>query len=98
MTKNFTVIGNMLFVHFEDNAARKQHEAVIEVPYEIYRRLVTINNSVIISVNGMYYVSGITPITILMFNNKPFIVFMNDRPVEPNFSRYYYCIYLLKDI
>lgn len=96
--ENFTVIGNILFVHFEDRKQRKANEPVLEVPYEIFRRLVSLNNSVTVSVNYPYYVSTTTPISITTFSNKPFITFLNDRPVEQTYLRYHYCIYLLKDI
>lgn len=96
--ENFTVIGNVLFVHFEDRKKRSAYEAVLEVPYEIFRRLVSLNNSAVVSVNYSYYISTVVPITILMVDNKPFITFSSDRPVEQTYLRYYYCFYLLKDI
>lgn len=96
--ENFTVIGNILFVHFKDQEKRKANEAVLEVPYEIFRRLASLNNSAVVSVNYSYYVSNVIPISIAMFNKKPFITFLNERPQEETYSRYYYCIYLLKDI
>jgi hypothetical protein len=96
--ENFTVIGNILFVHFVDQKKRGANEPVIEVPYEIFRRLVSLNNSTVVSVNYPYYVSTIVPITVQMVGGKPFIAFSSERPVEPTYSRYYYCIYLLKDI
>lgn len=96
--ENFTVIGNILFVHFMDQNERKPNEAVLEVPYEIYRRLASLNNSAAVSVNYSYYVSTMTSISIQMFDNKPFITFSDARPPEKTYLRYYYCIYLLKDI
>lgn len=96
--ENFTVIGNILFVHFKDQKKRNANEPVLEVPYEIFRRLVSLNNSAVVSVNYSYYVSNVISISIAMFSEKPFITFSNERPAEANYSRYYYCIYLLKDI
>lgn len=96
--ENFTVIGNILFVHFKDQKQRQANEQVLEVPYEIFRRLASLNNSVVVSVNYPYYVSAVAPITISLFNNKPFITFSTERPVEKTYLRYHYCIYLLKDI
>ena len=88
----------MLFVHFIDQKQRTANEKVIEVPYEIFRRLVTYTNSVAVSVGAQYYISSVVPISIAMFDNKPFIIFANDRPAERDYLRYHYCIYLLKDI
>lgn len=91
----------MLFVHFIDIKKRNAGEAVIEVPYEIFRRLVTKNNSVIISVDSDYhddYKSAMIPIAITEVGDKHFITFESERPVETKFLRYHYCIYLLKDI
>lgn len=96
--ENFTVIGNILFVHFKDQEQRGANDPVIEVPYEIFRRLVSLNNSAVVSVNYPYYVSTMVPITVQMDRGKPFIAFSSERPVELTHSRYYYCIYLLKDI
>lgn len=96
--ENFTVIGNILFVHFEDRKKRAANEPVLEVPYEIFRRLASLNNSAVVSVNYSYYTSTVTPITIAMIGNKPFITFSNERPLEATYLRYHYCIYLLKDI
>lgn len=42
--ENFTVIGNVLFVHIIDNKARKAAEPVVEVPPAIFERMQTITN------------------------------------------------------
>ena len=96
--ESFTVIGNILFVHFKDQKKRTANEAVLEVPYEIFRRLVSLNNTAVVSVNYSYYTSTVVPIAVQMVNNKPFITFSTERPEEASYSRYYYCFYLLKDI
>lgn len=96
--ENFTVIGNILFVHFRDEKARRINEPVLEVPYEIFRRLVTISNTVIVSVDDIRYSSTTASISIKMINEKPFIVFRDERTSGGEIKRYHYCIYLLKDI
>lgn len=45
--ENFTVIGNMLFVHIRDGKARKASEPIIEVPPAIFSHMVTYGNVVI---------------------------------------------------
>lgn len=79
---------------------KKEHtveQPVLEVPYEIFRRLITYTNHAVISVDSDF-ISGSVPITIKKFNNKPFITFKTERPVYEGTSRIYYCIYLLKNI
>ena len=95
--ENFTVIGNLLFVHFASNKKYDAKEPVLEVPYEIYSRLITYTNMVAISLPMSVDSSYTEPITIKLVNKKPFIVFLRARPENDNI-RYHYCIYLLKDI
>ena len=95
--KNYTVIGNILFVNFKDNKQHATNEPVLEVPYEIFRRLVTFTNYAVVSVDADY-VSGSMPISIKKFNDKPFIAFKTDRPPYTGNTRIYYCFYLLKNI
>lgn len=42
--ENFTVIGNVLFVHIIDNKAMKAFEPVVEVPPAIFERMKTYTN------------------------------------------------------
>lgn len=93
--ENFTVIGNMLFVHFTDSEKRSVGEPVLEVPYEIYRRLKSFTNTVIFSAPITKNSSYTIPIAIKLFNEKPFITFLNERN-ESNYIRYFYCIFCSK--
>ena len=95
--ENFTVIDNMLFVHFIDMEAREIDEPVIQVPDEIYKRMCSYANITFASpkVNN---VSGMTcAISIILKDGKPYIAFISRRP-STKVLRYYYTIYLLKDI
>lgn len=56
--ENFTVIGNMLFVHIRDSKAHKAGEPVIEVPPAIISRMVTYGNVVVESTKA-FLVEGI---------------------------------------
>ena len=96
--ENFTVIGNILFVHFNDTHKRKAKEPVIEVPPEIFNRLYGYTNLAITSYSAEYASSSSFPIIIIQKNGRHYIAFVNDRQ-SVNFSyRYYYCFYFLKDI
>ena len=94
--ENFTVIGNMLFVHFLDSKARKADEPVIEIPPAIFSRMVTYSNVATISVAN-YTGGGYTGIKVIMVDNKPYLAFTLDRS-ETASTRCYNFIYLLKDI
>lgn len=97
MTIIFTVIDNMLFVHFSDMKERKANEPVILVPDEIYKRMCSFANMVFVS-PLVYNASGIiTGISIVTKDNKHYIAFSADR-TSTIYPRYHYSIYLLKDI
>ena len=68
--ENFTVIGNILFVHFSDVLARKAKEPIIEVPPEIFKRLYGYTNLVSSSLNADYVVSASYPIVIVEKKKK----------------------------
>lgn len=91
--QNFTVIGNILFVHITDMAEREINEPIVEVPYEIYKRLYTHSNNCRISIFGEGASS--TSVNIGIDNNR-FIYFNSKRPRSS--TRRMYCTwYLLKD-
>ena len=95
--ENFTVIDNMLFVHFIDMNAREIGEPVIQVPDEIYKRMCSYANLVFISPK-VSDVSGLTTgIYITDRNGKHYIAF-SDKRKPTAVPRYHYTIYLLKDI
>lgn len=98
--ENFTVIGNILFVHIIDNKARKAFsEPVVEVPPAIFDRLKTYTNFCIASYKSsedLESQSG-TLISTLALNDKIYFVFLSDRPAS-NYDRLYWSIFFLKDI
>lgn len=82
--ENFTVIGNVLFVHIIDNKARKQFEPVVEVPPAIFERLKTYTNFCIISYINFNDQESQMPgseFTIINIENKHYLVFGVDRPL-----------------
>ena len=97
--ENFTVIGNVLFVHIIDNKARNPFEPVVEIPPAIFERLKTYSNFCVTSFNNF---SGegsplASMFTIKNFENKHYLVFADDTPAS-NDDRLYWSIYFLKDI
>lgn len=96
--ENFTVIGNILFVHFKDVIERKAGEPIIEVPPEIFNRLYGYSNVVVSSLNAENVRSGSYPIKIVEKDDKHYIVFNDDRSSTTSTCRHFYCYYLLKDI
>lgn len=97
--ENFTVIGNVLFVHIIDNKARKKYEPVVEVPPAIFERLKTYTNPCLISYCDFGY-EDLMPtsiVTIRVFKNKYYLMFTIDT-MASDVDRLYWSIYFLKDI
>lgn len=101
--ENFTVIGNVLFVHIIDNKARKANEPVVEIPPAIFERLKTHINPCLVSNNDFSNresrgtIQFFSVFTIKNFENKHYLAFQ----MEANASyddRLYWSIYFLKDI
>lgn len=63
--ENFTVIGNLLFVHIRDSKAHKANEPIIEIPPAIFSRMLTYSNVATESVKN-YYGEGIMALKLLM--------------------------------
>ena len=97
--ENFTVIGNVLFVHIIDNKARKPFEPVVEIPPAIFERLKTYTNFCIPSIIDFDDQESLASsvFTIKNFENKHYLVFAADTPAS-NDVRLYWSIYFLKDI
>ena len=93
--ENFTVIGNMLFIHVKLNRAFESNENIIEIPPEIYYRV--INYSIMGTLEGLdkNYVNSFTWKAFISEENGKYYI---KTAVELNgnfvFSAYMY----LKDI
>lgn len=94
--ENFTVIGNLLFVHIPDSKAHKANEPIIEIPPGIISRMVTYGNVVVESAKA-FYGGGIIGIEVVKVGNKYYFAYTKDVKAV-NEVRYYLCNYLLKDI
>lgn len=97
--ENFTVIGNVLFIHIIDNKARKAFEPVVEVPPAIFERIECSTNFCVASYYDIDELESdpTSLITISNSNNRNYFVFGNDRNAVNN-TRLYWSIYFLKDI
>lgn len=95
--ENFTVIGNILFVHFNDNKARKAHEPLVQIPYEIFKRMCSYSSNAIVSSPVIKSAVFTVSIEVVMDDNKPYFAFTSDKSAV-DIPRFHYCIYLLKDI
>lgn len=94
--ENFTVIGNLLFVHIHDSKAHRSGEPVIEIPPAIISRMITYGN-VVFDSEKSYYGGGFIGIEVVKVDNKYYFAYTKD--VEATDAvRYYYTNYLLKDI
>lgn len=94
--ENFTVIGNLLFVHILDSKAHKAGEAVIEIPPAIISRMLTYSNVVNESVKA-FYGGGQIGLQVVKVDKKYYFAYTRDVGAI-NEVRYFLCNYLLKDI
>ena len=97
--ENFTVIGNVLFVHIIDNKARRALEPIVEIPPAIFERLKTYVNLFLTSYSDYSEQGAVlgSVFNIKNFEDKHYFVNVNDTPASNN-VRLYWSIYFLKDI
>lgn len=94
--ENFTVIGNLLFVHIHDSEAHKANDPIIEIPPAIISRMVTYGN-VVTNSEKAYYGGGHIGIEVVKEGNKYYFAYTKD-VTATDAVRYFLCNYLLKDI
>lgn len=96
MMKNFTVIGNMLFCHIVINK-KEPSQNVVEVPFEIYRRLTSYSNVFFTSNNVLQSrTASSIYMGIRLVNGIPFMFYGGT--IDWKQIHCLYAIYLLKDI
>ena len=94
--KNFTVNGNVLYVHFKYEDAAEAGTRLIEIPPAICYRLLFFSNvcsAVYASKNSN---SGYFALSVTEYNNKCY--FTNKVAIGAGIGRYIYCSFMLKDI
>ena len=95
--ENFTVIGNMLFVHIKITEAIRAGGNVIEIPTEIFNRLAYYSNVFYAVLSGLGTSYTITlPCGIRESSGRYYIVAGNT--IDPSSSHYLISNYWLKDI
>lgn len=93
--ENFTVIGNVLFVHFIYEGAAEAGTRLIEIPPAIYDRLLFIANVGSSGLTSSSSYSGYFTLTVIEYNKHYFTT----KSDLPNFNdRYIFGIFILKDI
>ena len=94
--ENFTVIGNVLFVHFKYEDEAPAGTRLIEIPLAIYDRLLfvaTIFNTVYTYKNAN---SNSITLSAIEYNGK--IYLSNKINLHAGLNRYLFGIFMLKDI
>lgn len=94
--KNFTVIGNLLFVHVHDSKAHKAGEPTIEIPPAIFSRMITYGNVAVESTRA-FYGGGHIGTEVVNVDNKYYLAYTKNLG-QVDGVRYFYSFYLLKDI
>ena len=94
--ENFTVIGNLLFVHIRYLEAIDANKPLLEIPPAIYSRMITYSN-VAIESSESFFSGGTVGVKIIVADNKPYFA-LAAKKSETDIDRYYFCFYLLKDI
>ena len=95
--ENFSVIGNLLFIHFRDDNKRSEYEPVLQIPPSIYERMVTNSFTLLSQLVGNRQASRPTMGTTIENNGKHFIAFLEKR-TETTVPRYYIGFSQMKDI
>ena len=94
--ENFTVIGNILFVHVNiGGRAIAVGEQIIKIPPEIFKRMVTYNQSGVISNKFLSGAAGSLGVTC---SNDGFLISRSQYSSSTILPRLFMTWYLLKDI
>lgn len=94
--ENFTVIGNVLYVHFKYEDAAEAGTRLIEIPPAICDRLLFFSNVCATAYNRKATNAGNIILTVTDYNNKCY--FSNRTAITAGVGRYIYGTFMLKDI
>lgn len=94
--ENFTVIGNVLFVHFKYEAKADINTRLCEIPPAIFDRLLFYSNtgSTCYATTGAS--GGNLPLATIEYENKFYLT--NKVAIEKYDNRYIFAILILKDV
>lgn len=94
--ENFTVIGNILFVHFLYSSAAVAETRLIEIPPAICNRLLTFSNVAVMSYGYKSSSSGSIVLSCTEYKGGCYLINKANMSASPN--RFIYTWYALKDI
>ena len=94
--ENFTVMGNVLFVHFKFEKSVNADEPLIEIPQKIYDRLLFYSNTASTCYSTLGWKGGIFKLTVNEHDGKHY--FYSDASLSYAANRYIYSTFMLKDI
>lgn len=72
--ENFTVIGNLLFVHIPESKAREVGEPTVEIPPAIFSRMITYGNVAVESTRA-FYGGGHIGLEVVKADNKHYFAY-----------------------
>ena len=93
--KNFTVIDNVLFVHFRYDESAPVNTRLCEIPPAIYDRLLFYTNVGALCYSPGGWAAGTLPLSAIKYENKFYLT--NTVPFKA-YNKYIYCTFILKDI
>lgn len=94
--ENFTVIDNVLFVHFKYEESAEIGTRLIEIPPAISDRLLFFSNMFTVTYDKKNSNSGQTIMTIINYNGKNYLT--NRANITGASGKYFFGIFMLKDI
>lgn len=94
--ENFTVIDNVLFVHFKYENSAEIGTRLIEIPPAISDRLLFFSNMFIVAYDKKNTNCSQTVVTIIDYNGKSYLT--NKAKFNASKGKYFFGIYMLKDI
>lgn len=94
--ENFTVIGNVLFVHFKYEQAAEPGTILIEIPPAICDRLLFFSSFCMTVFGRKDTNSGQVVLTVIDRNNKCYLT--NKNPIGAGADKYIFGTFMLKDV
>lgn len=83
--ENFTVIGNVLFCHIKIKKAVMQTEPIVEIPPEIYDRMLffTQKFTKVERINNMIFETSIIDVGLKQLEDKKYVLFAKILSLKP---------------
>ena len=94
--KNFTVIGNVLFVHFNYDGDADVGTRLCEIPEKIFDRLLFYSNNATTCYSDFGATGGNFILSVTKYENKFYLA--NGTSLYKTKNRYIFSIFMLKDI